>query len=495
MSNIELDFQPDRPYGTKGTLVIFGDGGQPLHSDRLDMASSRRRKELIKEVCKKYPAFDQGQLEAAMLQKVAEISASRRRADEHNGDAQENNPLENTPKGVRDDALGVLKSPDLFKIISQDIEKIGVAGEEDLALMVYIVMTSRLLDKPLSALIQGASASGKSYVVETLVKLMPPEAVIQAHDFTEQSLYYLPAGSLRHKVVVSGERLQQYQGKDGHAEDNTKAFREMVGSGELRKAVTVKGPDGKPRTELIHQPGPIAYLESTTATTIHDEDFTRLLPLVTDESKDQTCKVIEALRREAKGQTISEADQKKIIERHRTMQRLLRKCAVVITYIDSIHLPENNVATRRIYQQFRYVIVAVAVLRQYQKTAEGQVSPGAQIEADEIDYGVAHRLMKPILARKYSPLNQQSRDLLRTVQEEIGVGEEFTQADCQQLCGVSNTTVRRRLGPLVSAGIVAVTADSKPYKYKVVQPDLAKAAELNLPSPDEIAERIALMKA
>lgn len=211
---------------------------------------------------------------------------------------------------------------------------------------------------------------------------MPPEALVQAHDFSDQALYYLPSGSLIHKIVISGERVQEHRGKDGYAEDNSKAFREMVASGELRKAVTIKGPDGRPKTATIHQPGPISYLESTTATSIHDEDSTRLLPLVTDESASQTQRIVEAQRLEAKGQIVSKAKRQEIIQRHHTLQRLLRPLSVRIPYIDSISLPETNVATRRIYQQFRFAINSVAFLRQYQKrTHRDEITGQEYIEA------------------------------------------------------------------------------------------------------------------
>jgi len=113
---------------------------------------------------------------------------------------------------------------------------------------------------------------------------MPPEAIFRAHDFSDEALYYLPHGSLRHKVVVAGERPHEFGSKTGQAESNSKGFREMVGDGVLRKCVTCKGADGQLETKHIEQPGPIAYLESTTAATIYDEDATRLLPLVSDES-------------------------------------------------------------------------------------------------------------------------------------------------------------------------------------------------------------------
>ena len=494
MNELKMDFQPDKPFGTKGTLIIYESDGNPLFSDTLDIANRKKRSECVKEVSEKNEGIEAEQLEQVILQKIADIARDRQKAQNDNPSEAEKDYLKDTPPEVKQAALDILKSEKLFEQISSDIEAIGIAGEQELSLTLYIIMTSRLLDKPLSAIVQGASASGKSYIIETVSKLMPPEAVIQAHDFSDQALYYLPSGSLVHKIIISGERVNEHRSKDGYAEDNTKAFREMVASGELKKAVTVKGNDGKPKTVIIYQSGPVAYLESTTAANIHDEDATRLLPLATDESTSQTQKVIEAQRKAAKGHITSEDVKQGIIQQHNTLQRLLKPIAVRIPYIDSISLPDTNIATRRTYQQFRYAINSIAFLRQYQKTVKTEQLNGLEyIEADEVDYSIAYRLMVKVLSRKYSPLNQQSRDLLNVVMEKIGVEQEFNHKDCEQWCGISNTTVRRRLWPLESAGIITVNKENKPYRCKVEHPELADVADLSLPLPEDIAERIAII--
>ena len=494
MSDVKLDFQPDKTFSTKGTLIIYDSEDSPLFSDTLDIANRKKRNDCVKEVSGKYQGIESEQLEKVILQKVSQITKDKQKAQNDTASEAEKDYLKDTPPEIQRIALDTLKSEKLFERISRDIEAIGIAGERELSLTIYIIMTSRLLDKPLSAIVQGASASGKSYIIETVSKLMPPEAIVQAHDFSDQALYYLPSGSLKHRVIISGERVNEHRSKDNYAEDNTKAFREMVASGVLRKAVTVTGKGKKPKTEMIEQAGPISYLESSTAANIHDEDSTRLLPLVTDESANQTRRIIEAQRRDAKGQTISETKQQEIIQRHHTLQRLLKSLTVRISYIDSISLPETNIATRRTYQQFRFAINSVAFLRQYQKQIQHDEITGQEyIEADEIDYEIVYGLMNTVLARTYSPLNQQSRDLLQKVLEHTDTGTEFTQKDCEQWCGLSNTTARRRLSPLESAGIVTVNKENKPYRYKVEHPELADVADLSLPLPEDIAERIAIM--
>jgi len=385
-----------------------------------------------------------------------------------------------------EDALRVLKSENLCEQISTDIASIGLTGETDLALTLYIVMTSRLLDKPLSAIVQGASSSGKSYAIETVAKLMPPDEVVQAHDFTEQALYYLPPGSLKHKAVICGERLHRRQGRDGQARDNSKAFREMVGSGVLRKAVTVKGANAKFVTERITQEGPIAYLESTTATIIHDEDATRLLPLATDESTKQTELIVARMKQDAKGQAPARPKRDAIIKRHHAVQKQLKPINVRIPFIDAVRLPTNNVSTRRTFGHVRSMIEAVALLRLHQKATKCDIVTGQEfIEADARDYEIVYRLVAPILPRVYSEVNQKSEQLLELLAEKSG-DELFTRKDCQRWAGVSEVMVRRRLKPLVEAGAVVQKTFTKPYEYRVVRPDFATAAAVGLPTPEEI---------
>jgi hypothetical protein len=69
----------------------------------------------------------------------------------------------------------------------------------------------------------------------------------------------------------------------------------------------------------------------------------------------------------------------------------------------------------------------------------------------------------------------------------------FTNQDCQLWVGISEATVRRRLGTLVWVGIISVDKTSKPYKYKVEKPELAESIDVGLPEPEDIAERIAIM--
>lgn len=100
------------------------------------------------------------------------------------------------PDAILAEAEALLRDPHLAQRVCADIETAGVVGERKLALTVYFVGVSAQLEKPLAAINQGASSSGKSYVIARVASLTP------------NALYYFPAGTLRRRrrAVAGGTR-------------------------------------------------------------------------------------------------------------------------------------------------------------------------------------------------------------------------------------------------------------------------------------------------
>lgn len=480
-NEVRFEFEPT----TQGRATVKAfEADKLIEVDSFNLDSRKSRSGFLKCVSEKTGIDTEG-LDGLFIEHLDSIKAQARQ------DEPDNDPLRDCPANVREQALDMLNSSELFDIINTDIEKIGIAGEKDLCRQLYIIMSSRTLKKPLSGIVFGASASGKSYMIESIANMMPPETVLQAHDITDEALYYLEPGALQNRIVIAGERIEDKRSRRGKAEDNTKALREILASGKLSKLVTTKDKDGRPVTTHIEQTGPIVYLESTTSTGIHDEDATRLLPLVTDESPRQTAVIIEAMKAKALGKTFADTLKEEVIAKHQTAQRLLRPAKVNIPFVHSLMLPYDVVSTRRAFSQLISMIEAVTILRQYQK--ETQEQDGVLIlQADEIDYGVVYPLVMRIFARTYSGINEKSRDLLRIIIER-SPEYSFTILELNGWAGISDASVRRRLRELVERGIVSECRDVKPYTYKVEKPELANTANIDLPDPDDIAERLALM--
>ena len=74
-----------------------------------------------------------------------------------------------------DAALELLKDPNLLQRITADFDACGVVGEETNRLAGYLAATSRKLDKPLAVLIQSSSSAGKTSLMDSVLRFMPPE--------------------------------------------------------------------------------------------------------------------------------------------------------------------------------------------------------------------------------------------------------------------------------------------------------------------------------
>lgn len=394
-------------------------------------------------------------------------------------------PLSTTPEVTKAAALAMLRDPTLMDRVSDDLEKLGIAGEQVLAATIYLVGTSRLLEKPLAVIIQGVTSSGKSYVPDTVAKLFPPEAVIRAHKITPEALSHMPRGSLIHRFVIGGERSRR---QDDETADATRALREMISDGRLTKLITVRK-GGTFETTQIDQPGPIAYVESTTLQNIRDEDRNRCIILQTDETPDQTRRIISSLASRKAGPETS--DVVEIVARHWAGQRLLRRCRVVIPFAGRLAelFPSERTDARRAFGHLLSMIEAVALLHQYQRTEEP--ADGAVIAATAADFEIARGLVAEPFARSMgNGLSNAARRFGERLKAKFGRAPFDTREITKTEKVIGDVqTIRQYVRELAEAGFLEQLVPPqgpKPalYQFAADLPDEATAA--GLPTVEEV---------
>jgi len=92
-----------------------------------------------------------------------------------------------------EEAMALLKSPDLMKRILQDFEALGIVGEESNKLTGYLATVSRLLDRPL-ALLSRARARREIEPDGCGADLVSEEDVVRYSAMSGQSLFYMGDG-------------------------------------------------------------------------------------------------------------------------------------------------------------------------------------------------------------------------------------------------------------------------------------------------------------
>jgi hypothetical protein len=383
------------PNGRTGTLTAEVDG-EAVHIDNtVDPCNPKHRERFVTFLAERIPNLDRADLETQLLDIASQHATKVPSGPSPKGAPEPRDPSEllaEMPQEIRDEAERMLNDPLLIKHVVEDVAALGVAGERELTADLYSIGTSRLLPRPLAGIVQGPSASGKSYLIEKVALLFPPETVIHATQMTPQALFHMKPGALAHKFIVAGERSRI---EDDERAEATRALREMLSAGKLSKLMPMKVEGGRIETVAIEQEGPIAFVESTTLAKVFEEDANRCLLLHTDEQPNQTRRIISTLAKGYGGTFQAKAD--RIVQRHFALQRLLQPLPVVIPYADRLGelFTIDRVEARRAFPQVMSAIQAVALLHQRQRTRDG----GGRLLATADDYHLARRLLARPMAR------------------------------------------------------------------------------------------------
>jgi hypothetical protein len=163
----------------KVNLLVSRD--EAIHVDTFDLYAAKARAGFIKQA-----AIELGQKEAVIKADLGKVLLKCEALQE----AQIRQTLEpkeaeiTLAEGEREQALTLLKSPDLMQRILVDFHTAGVVGEETNKLVGYLAAVSRKLDKPLAIIIQSTTRREQRSI--TTARYNPPSCV---HTYVTSAAY------------------------------------------------------------------------------------------------------------------------------------------------------------------------------------------------------------------------------------------------------------------------------------------------------------------
>jgi hypothetical protein len=237
---------------------------------------------------------------------------------------------------------------------AKTLERSGVAGETKVLKLLYLALTSRLLDKPVSIAVKGPSSGGKSYLTERVLSFFPESAYHALTAMSERTLAYSEE-PIKHRFLL----IYEAEGMSGDFAIHL--IRSLLSEGRVRYETVEKTRDGL-KARLIEREGPTGLIVTTTALKLHPENETRLLSLTVTDTRDQTRGVFSMLAEEER----LEADQKPWHALQHWLESPSATRSVTIPYAKALAemVPPLAVRLRRDFGAVLSLIRAHAILHQ-----------------------------------------------------------------------------------------------------------------------------------
>ena len=471
-------------------LVVTAETASDSHTDRFDLYSAKSRSGFAFHAAQRLD-LPQPKLEedlSKLIPKLETLLQETRSAPEKKDEIPQLSAEEEKK------ALSFLTAPNLLKRIADDLAGIGYVGEITNKQLAYLIGTSRRLPKPLSGIVRSESGAGKSFLMECVAELTPPEEVRFFSRLTSQSLYYMGREALQHKLLIVDER-------DGSAESEY-PIRTLQSRRKLTLAVPMKNAKtGNIETAEVEILGPIAYMESTTSTDVNPENENRSFELYLDESPKQTRRIFDAQK---KAHLLSAEERavkrKRIVERHHHAQRLLEPVTVRIPFAHLLDFPVNWTRGRRDIDRLLSLVEAITFLHQKQRPRVGNT-----VEATPEDYAAAFNLAKSCLEHAWAELPRSASQLLAAIRKwavkeakKLGVQSSelsFRRREVRQVTGLPDHIVKRGMRSLEDLEYVSVrrSRNGGSFRYQLAgQPPAVDLLD-GLTTPEQLKEKYAQM--
>jgi len=371
-------------------------------------------------------------------------------------------------------AKPLLSSKSVLSLLRTELNRLGMVGDLSVPLVIYLAITTRLLNKPVSMVVKGPSGMGKSFAVDTVVRFFSSTAICRSSTLTPKALSYL--GDLQHRTLVVEE-------EDGIDDPFLRSqLRTLLTEGELRHR-TVSGGQAKERVVL----GPTNLVTTTTKPQLHHETETRVLSLHVDDSPKVKRAIMKARSKAELGESLEIPQSWIDLQKYLALKR---KEVVVPFEAALADLMPDGVMPRD-FQRLTKLIAAHALLhvRHRETTTLGHVI------AVPYDYDVVRQLILPHFEEAVeAAVPQRIKEVVAAVTELRKSHPTVTLTQLGAKMGLHRSNASRRLQDAFAEGYVlnVETNAAKPARLITGQPLPASGG--GLPTVDALREKIAALK-
>jgi hypothetical protein len=344
---------------------------------------------------------------------------------------------------TKDSAGDLIIEPDVLTRFGAEIERAGLAGEGRNAKVLYLVLTTRVLDRPVNAVVKGPSSGGKNFIVKRVVTFFPAEAYWSRTSMSDRTLAYSDE-DFRHRHFIL------YEAAGSTSDIATYLIRSLLSEGCIEYEFVEKTKDGM-RARVLRKDGPTGFITTTTAAQLHSENETHYEPW-------------------------------------HAYQRLLasgeRRVFVPFAKALASEIPTVAVRLRRDFPMLLSLVKAHALLHREFRARDKR----GRIVATFADYAIVRELVADLFSEGVDATVAKS---LRETVEAVKVlaHEEVSLADVTRVLNLDRSSVSRRVKVAIGKGYLVNRETGKGKRARIALDDPMPDDIEIFPPPDKLADR------
>ena len=389
----------------------------------------------------------------------------------------------------------IAKQPNILDRFEEALERSSVIGEKRGAKLLYLGVTSRILDRPVSIVVKGPSSGGKSFLVEQDLRFFPASTYQVLAAMSGKSLLYSEE-PIKHRFLVI------YEAPGLQSKWASYLMRSLLSEGRISYDTVEVTEDGiKPKH--IEREGPTGLITTTTENNLHPENETRYFSVEVDDTPEQTRRVLLATAENINKDNRDNGEEE--ISKFLALQEWLAGAnhKVVIPY--TIRLAEMILPValrlRRDFTAILNLIMSHAILHQASRKQDDRGRIIATIE----DYKAVWHLVAHIVSRGVQmTVPTTMRETVQAVEKlqqerrkrQVGNSGKATGGaslmDVANILHLNRSTVSRRVNACLEEGYLVNLETKRGQLFRLVVGDpLPDDAEV-LPTPELLAESCSL---
>ena len=447
------------------------ESARPAVRHNLDLYNDNQLEKFIRKVAERHE-IGTGVIEASLAELIENLEEYRIKKQLEQAEPSYVPPTVSVQE--REKATAFLSEPELLKRTGELLQESGIIGESINALILYLSMSSRQCEDPLSVVCLAKSGTGKSYLMERVAACMPKEDLLENTQFTENSFYYFKREEIKGKVFL-------IEDLDG-AESVLYPIRELQSKKRITKTVTVKDKNGQMRTINLIVEGPVSVIGCTTKEKIYEDNANRSILLYLDHSREQDERILDYQKR-LKAGLVDKEKEKEIQLALSHVQRLLKPVKIINPYAPLINLPKEVFKPRRTMTLLLNFIESLTYYHQGQRTECVNKETGeVYIESTPEDIKNGFELLKETLFRKSDELSGATRSLFEWLEKWCEERENvpFLSSEIRLVRKVNPRTLQRHLKELVEYDYLIIVGGNRHkggYQYQLIKGTTRKDIE------------------